>query len=87
MALYEVIYGLYAKTSIIVDKLDEAYAPYEGVVLTEGIWAKIKGALAGVVTWVKNLFQKIKTYVSKSWKNLIDFLEIEPMVRVSSVKF
>tara|TARA_Y100000593_G_C4276862_1_gene320562 strand:+ start:427 stop:1455 length:1029 start_codon:yes stop_codon:yes gene_type:complete len=80
-------YRYWSVIGLIVDKLDEAYAPYEGVVLTEGIWAKIKGALAGVVTWVKNLFQKIKTYVSKSWKNLIDFLEIEPMVRVSSVKF
>jgi len=81
-------YRYWSVVGLIVNKLDEGFAPYEGQVLTEGILDKVKGMIRGLVSFVKKLFLKIKRFVKKSYRNLIEFLEFEPEMSVNTnVKF
>ncbi len=64
-----------------VTKLTEELSLYEGQIITEGILTKIKNKITG---WVKNLAKTVRDYISKSWANLLSFLEITPDIKVNT---
>jgi hypothetical protein len=57
---------------------------YEGVILTEGILSKVFNKFKA---WLKGLWAQIKTWLSKSVKNVLDFFGLEPVLNIGSVVF
>ena len=66
--------------SLIVNAFDEAYAPYEGRVLTEGILNTIKSKVSGFFSRVWN---KVKKFYQKSIMTLLKFLKVVPDITVN----
>jgi len=75
-------YKYWSAVGLIVDKLEEDMKPISGEILNEGIMDKLKDIYNRVKNYIVELFGKIKEYISRSFKNLIDFLDAEPEVRV-----
>lgn len=77
-------YRYWSAIGLIVNKLTEEISYYEdrGEVLTEGIIGNIWNK---VVSFVKNLVSGIVDWISQSWKNVIEFLGMEPDVDVSDL--
>ena len=65
---------------MIVDAFDEAYAPYEGQVLTEGILNTIKSKVSGFFSRVWN---KVKKFYQKGIQKMQKFLGLSPDITVS----
>jgi hypothetical protein len=74
-------YRYWSVVSLIINKMNEEVNKYDENMLTEGIfkniWRKIKD-------WFLKMFSKIKEYVMKSGKNLIDFLQLEPQISMKN---
>jgi len=51
-----------------------------GNLLTEGVLDIIKRGFTKAVSWVKNFFKKIKQFIGKSYKKLLQFMDMEPIV-------
>ena len=73
-------YNYWSVVSLIVDAFDEAYAPYEGQVLTEGILDTIKSKVSGFFSRVWN---KVKKFYQKGIKTLLKFLGLTPEITVN----
>ena len=73
-------YNFWSVVSLIVDAFDEAYAPYEGQVLTEGILDTIKSKVSGFFSRVWN---KVKKFYQKSIMTLLKFLKVVPDITVN----
>ena len=70
---------------MIVNAFDEAYAPYDGQVLTEGILDTIKSKVSGFFSRVWN---KVKKFYQKSIMTLLKFLKVIPDIIVNkNIKF
>ncbi len=76
-------YKYWSVVGLIVDKLDEDLQPLQGELLTEGLLDKVKQIYQRVKDFIIDLFNKIRDYISRSYKNLLDFLDIEPDVQVN----
>ena len=68
-------YNFWSVVSLIVDAFDEAYAPYEGQVLTEGILNTIKSKVSGFFSRVWN---KVKKFYQKGIQKMQKFLGLSP---------
>lgn len=77
-------YKYWSAVGLIVDKLEEEMKPIEGQLLHEGIMDKLKGIYNRMKDFVVKIFKDIMAYVSKGFKNLISFLDVEPVVDVKS---
>ena len=73
-------YNYWSVVSLIVDAFDEAYAPYEGQVLTEGILNTIKSKVSGFFSRVWN---KVKKFYQKGIQKMQKFLGLSPDITVS----
>ena len=54
--------------------------------LTENVIDVIKRAFAKAITWIKNLFKEIYKVVKKSYKNLLVFMDMEPIVSANGIE-
>ena len=72
-------YNFWSVVSLIVNAFDEAYAPYEGQVLTEGIIDTIKSKVSGFFSKVWN---KVKKIYKKTVTSLVGFLKVTPTIVV-----
>ena len=77
-------YKYWSAVGLIVDKLEEEMKPIEGQLLHEGIMDKLKGIYNRMKDFVVKIFKDIMAYVSKGFKNLISFLDVEPVIDVKS---
>lgn len=75
-------YRYWSAIGLIVNKLNEEINAYDGQVLTEGIIGDIWNK---VMSFVKNLVSGIVEWISKSWKNVMEFLGMEPDVDVNDL--
>ena len=75
-------YKYWSVVGLIVDKLNEDLQPLEGELLTEGILDKIRQIYQNVKNFIIEIFNKVKDFVSRSYTNLLEFLDIEPEVEV-----
>ena len=53
--------------------------------LTEGVLDIIKRTFSKALKWVKSFFKKIYKILSKSYKNLIEFMDFEPIVSANGL--
>jgi len=74
-------YNFWSVVSLIVNAFDEAYAPYDGQVLTEGILDTIKSKVSGFFSRVWN---KVKKYYQQSIMALLKFLKVVPDIIVNN---
>ena len=72
-------YNYWSVVSLIVDAFDEAYAPYEGQVLTEGILDIIKSKVSGFFSRVWN---KVKKFYQGGIQKMQKFLGLAPDITV-----
>ena len=78
-------YNFWSVVSLIVNAFDEAYAPHEGQVLTEGILDTIKSKISGFFSRVWN---KVKNFYQKSIMTLLKFFKVVPDITVNkNIKF
>ena len=73
-------YNFWSVVSLIVNAFDEAYAPHEGQVLTEGILDTIKSKISGFFSRVWN---KVKKFYQKSMMTLLKFFKVVPDITVN----
>ena len=73
-------YNFWSVVSLIVNAFDEAYAPYEGQVLTEGILSTIKSKVSG---FFSRVWSKVKKFYQKGIKTLLKFLGLIPKITVN----
>ena len=73
-------YNYWSVVSLIVDAFDEAYSPYKGQVLSEGMLDKIKSKVSGFFSKVWN---KVKKFYQKGIKTLLKFLGLTPEITVN----
>jgi len=52
--------------------------------LTEGIMDVMKRVFSKALTWIKNFFKKIYKNISKSYKKLLEFMELEPVIKFNN---
>jgi hypothetical protein len=52
--------------------------------LTEGIMDVMKRVFSKALTWVKNFFKKIYKNINKSYKKLLEFMELEPVIKFNN---
>ena len=45
----------------------------------------IKRTFKKAINWIKSFFQKIYSFVSKSYKSLMEFMVIEPVVKYNNM--
>lgn len=65
-----------------VKNVKEAYEQYEnGQLLYEGFFDKVKKIYSKFISFLSNLFNKVKEFVTSSVKNMQDFLGLEPVVK------
>jgi hypothetical protein len=74
-------YNFWSVVSLIVDAFDEAYSPYNGQVLSEGILDKIKSKVSG---FFSRVWSKVKTFYQKGIKTLLKFLGLAPEITVNN---
>jgi len=53
--------------------------------LTEGIMDVMKRVFTKALTWVKNFFKKIYEKINKSYKKLLEFMELEPVIKFNGM--
>jgi len=53
--------------------------------LNESIFDIIKRTFKKAINWIKSFFQKIYSFVSKSYKSLMEFMVIEPVVKYNNM--
>jgi len=75
-------YRYWSAVALIVDKLTEEISAYDGQVLTEGIIGNIWNK---VMSFVKTLVSGIVEWISQSWKNVMEFLGMEPDVEADNL--
>ena len=73
-------YKYWSAVGLVTNKLDEEIQA-AGEILTEGILSNI---ISKVKAFAINLWEKIGSYISKSWENLLDFLGLTPDVRFNN---
>ena len=73
-------YNFWSVVSLIVNAFDEAYAPYEGQVLTESILSTIKSKVSG---FFSRVWSKVKKFYQKGIKTLLKFLGLIPKITVN----
>lgn len=65
-----------------VKNMKEAYEQYEnGQLLYEGFFDKVKKIYNKFISFLSNLFSKVKEFVTSSVKNMQDFLGLQPVVK------
>ena len=78
-------YHFWSVVSLIVDAFVEAYEPYDGKVLTEGIIDTIKSKVSGFFSKVWN---KVKKVYKRTTSSMIEFLQAVPTIIVKKrIKF
>ena len=78
-------YKYWSVVGLIVDKLEEDLQPvmsYQGELLTEGLVDKLKQIYQNVKKYIIELFRKVRDFISRSYTNLLEFLDIEPEIDV-----
>jgi len=78
-------YRYWSVVGLIVDKLQEDIDDIPEYALTEGVIADIFNKAK---SFIKSIIMKIISWVKKSYKNLMDFLQVEPLVSFdNNIKF
>jgi hypothetical protein len=67
---------------LIGKKLTEELEQYKGQEMNEGLIAKIYDKIK---KWVSGLVSRITKYISESWSNLLDFMGLDPIIKVKTV--
>jgi hypothetical protein len=73
-------YRYWSVLSLALDKMNEEFAKYEGILLNEGI---ISAILTKLKVYLGKLIGKIKQYIRQGVEYVIEFLDISPDITVN----
>jgi len=77
-------YSAFRLSESIEEKIDKEFSEYNGQLITEGIFSNI---VDKVKNWFKNVWSRIKDWLSQSFLNVLSFFGLEPSVDFGDTQF